>query len=70
MNDTPRGLVPAMFEWWMLLSGNIVSIRRIESVDGGTEAVVRYVDENGAMANGEFNLALSYVSRGKRVSHG
>jgi hypothetical protein len=61
--------VPAIGDWWELPSGRIVSIRRIEAVDGSAELVVRYVDEQGGMAQGEFNLAPAFVARGKKVGH-
>lgn len=61
--------LPATNEWWLLPSGRIVSIRRIEGAGFETELVVRYVDEHGSMGQGEFNLSISYVVRGRRVSH-
>ena len=60
-------LLPAAGDWWQLPSGRTVSVRRIDDVDGSAEAVVRYVDEQGALGMGEFNLTLSYIARGRRV---
>jgi hypothetical protein len=62
-------LLPAIDDWWALPTGRVVSIRRIENVDGQTEAVVRYVDEHGGLAQGEFELSIAYIARGKKVAH-
>lgn len=61
--------LPAVREWWQLPSGRIVCVRRIEGVGSFCEAVVRYVDDDGSMAQGEFNLTLAFLSRGKKVAH-
>jgi hypothetical protein len=61
--------VPAAGDWWQLPTGRTVSVRRIENDQGAAEAVVRYVDEQGAMAQGEFNLTLAFISRGRKVGH-
>lgn len=62
-------LLPRAEEWWSLPSGRLVSIRRIEQHEGHTEVVVRYLDEQGGMAQGEFHLSVSYIARGRKVSH-
>jgi hypothetical protein len=62
-------LLPAVGEWWQLPTGRTVSVRRIENVEGSAEAAVRYVDEHGGMAQGEFELTLAFISRGRKVGH-
>lgn len=57
-------------DWWELPTGKVVSVRRIEGEASALEAVVRYVDSDAGMAQGEFNLSVRYVARGRRVVHG
>jgi hypothetical protein len=66
--DTPS-MLPCVGDWWHLPSGRTASIRRIEGSGFQTELIVRYVDENGAMAQGEVHLSISYVVKGRKVSH-
>jgi hypothetical protein len=66
---TPSQL-PALGDWWHLPSGRTASIRRIEGDGFQAVIVVRYVDENGAMTPGEVHLSISYVVKGRKVSHG
>jgi hypothetical protein len=69
MRPGTPGLLPAEDEWWKLPSGRTVVVRRIESVEGCVEAIVRYVDESGAKSLGEFNLTLAFIARGRKVGH-
>lgn len=62
-------LLPTARDWWLLPSGRTVSIRRIECIDSETECAVRYIDEHGALSQGEFHLTVAYVVRGRRVGH-
>jgi hypothetical protein len=64
-----RPSLPAVREWWELPSGRIVCVRRIEGVGTFCEVVVRYVDDDGSMAQGEFNLTLAFLARGRKVAH-
>lgn len=70
MNPGTPGLLPSVGDWYLLPTGRTISIRRIEGIGFETELVVRYVDEHGAMATGEFQLSISYVCRGRKVSRG
>lgn len=69
MKPGAPGLLPAQGDWWELSTGRVVSVRRLEEDGGVAEAVVRYVDEHGGMAQGEFNLTLAFISRGRKVGH-
>lgn len=59
-------------QWIELPSGAIVSIRRISVVTTIEEVVeVRTLDQNGAMANGSFNLNMEYLrNKGKLLPSG
>lgn len=70
MTTAPPATLPRTGEWWLLPSGRIVSIRRIEGDIGAAEAVVRHVDEYGAMSTGEFNLTMAFIARtGRKVGN-
>lgn len=56
-------------DWWKLVSGRTVSVRKLETVDGQEVATVRYVDEGGALSCGDFCLRTAFLARGTKVGH-
>lgn len=64
-------------QWWRLPSGQVVEIRRVRMLDlplpvdaapGTTpaefaEAVIRYLNNDGAMAPGEFHLSCAFLTK-------
>ncbi|WP_017760682.1 hypothetical protein [Pseudacidovorax intermedius] len=56
-----------LYSWWKLPSGQVVELRKI-SGEHNPEVVVRNVNSDGEMAQGEYNLSLRFlVTRAKRV---
>jgi hypothetical protein len=56
-------------DWYQLPSGRIVVIRRVNGPGPGAEATVRYINDEGQLANGEFELSVAFVLRGRRLDH-
>jgi len=56
-------------DWWRLPSGRMVCIRKVAGHGQHAEATVRYVDQDGAMAQGEFTLSVPFITRGEKVQH-
>lgn len=69
-------------QWWRLPSGRVAEVRRTrvltlpQAVDAAPgakpgefiEAVLRYLDDDGAMAAGEFHLSCAFLLKhGKHV---
>lgn len=59
----PVGVAPPMniYDWWELASGKLVELRRFQDVDGQAQVVVRDVNEDGEMAQGEYVLTLRFL---------
>jgi hypothetical protein len=57
-----------LYTWFLLPSGRMVEVRKITG-DHKPVVVVRYVNDNGELAHGEFVLLLSFlVQHGKAVA--
>lgn len=66
----PVGVAPLVeiYSWWRLASGNIVELRRFQTVEGQPQCVVRDVNADGEMAPGEYVLTLRFLrAHGKPV---
>ena len=59
----PSGPIPALtvYSWWRLAFGQIVEIRKFQTVDGQAQCVVRYIYNNAELAPGEFTLTLRFL---------
>lgn len=59
----PRGVVPPLvvYSWWRLPSQQIVEVRRLLTVDGHAECVVRNVNDDAELAPWEYTLTLRFL---------
>lgn len=66
---TARADVPLLQvnDWWQLPSGRSVVIRDVKGAGPGAEAVVRYIDQHGAMSVTDFELSVVFILRGRKV---
>ncbi len=59
----PVGVAPTLeiYSWWELVSGKLIELRRFQTVDGQAQVVVRDVNEDGELAQGEYVLTLRFL---------
>lgn len=57
-----RGAI-ARNDWLKLPSGSVVAVCRIETIRGVEQVSLRYLDEDGVMATGDFLMTLSHLKK-------